>query len=219
MPAYLAVSWALFVPMAKRAPSNWVIDTERVRPFLYAIPDLSGDPRRAAVTLVTAPWLNHNAVQLVFVSAVLLLVGVPFEAREGSGRTAGLFFGTTVAGALAASLLLRGLYTGRWNTPFAAKAWGRTWGGGSAGAFGLLGAVTARARVPGPMLATVVLWEAGVVRWYLREYTPVFHLGALLAGFLVTRHALPRRRHDPARAGSGREAAMNPNRRETRIGR
>ena len=219
MPAYLAASWALFLPMAKRAPSNRVIDTERVRPFLYAIPDLSGDPRRAAAALVAAPWLNHNAVQLVVVSSVLLLVGIPFEAREGTGRTVGLFFGTTITGALTASLLLRGLYPKRWNTPFAAKAWGRTWGGASAGAFGLLGAVAARARIPWPLLAMVVVWEAGVVRWYLREYTPVFHLAALLAGFLVTCHALPPRRHDPACGGRGPEAAMSPNRYDKRIGR
>ncbi len=194
---YLATSWLLFVPLARPAAGNVVIDYERVGPLLFRIPDLRHRPSRALANLATAPWLNHNLVQLAYVSGLLLLVGPPFEAREGTARTAGLFFGTSVAGAVAAGLGLHVLYPRRWDTPFAEKAWRRTWSGVSAGVFGLTGAVAARARVPWPLLGLVVLWEANLVRWYLREYTPAFHLGALLAGFVATRYALPPRRRDP----------------------
>ena len=109
-----------------------------------------------------------------------------------------MFFGTTLAGALVAGLLLHALYPEHWNTAFAEHAWNRTWSGGSAGTFGLLGALAARARRPLPLLALFVLWEANVVWWYLREYTPAFHLTALAVGFLVARYAVLPRRHDGA---------------------
>lgn len=199
VPAYLLVSWALFVPQAKRAPGNVVIDTERVRRFLYAIPDLGDEPAQALASLATAPWLNHNLVQLLYVTLLLALFGVPFEGREGTARTVVLFFGTSFAGAVAAGVLLQTLYPELWATPFAERAWARTWSGGSAGAFGLIGAAAARARVPWPMLAVAVLWEGNLVWWYLREYTPAFHLSALTVGFAVTRYALPPRTEDAAR--------------------
>jgi hypothetical protein len=188
---YLAASWALFLPMAERTPGNYSIDTDRVRPFLYHIPDLLQNPLHALATLASAPWLNHNAVQLVYVTALLLVVGVPFEAREGAARTAAFFFGTTLAGAVGAGLLLHALYPEVWDSAFAARAWERTWSGGSAGTFGLMGALAARARRPWPLLGLFVFWEANVVGWYLREYTPAFHLSALPAGFVAARYAVP----------------------------
>ena len=192
---YLAVSWLLFVPAAERVPGNYVIDQGRVRPFLYHIPDLSQDLPGAAGSLVTAPWLNHNAVQLVYVTVLLLMYGVIFEAKEGTRATVLLFFGTTLAGAIAGGILLHALYPEVLDTPLLARAWERTWSGGSAGCFGLMGALAARARSPWPLLGLFLVWELNVGWWYLRGYTPALHLTALLAGFLVTRYAVPRREH------------------------
>ena len=206
VPAYLTVSWVLFLPAAKPAPGNVVIDTERLRPFLFAIPDLTENPVRALTALATVPWLNHNLVQLAYVTVLLLLVGVPFEAREGTLRTVLLFFGTTLAGAVAAGALLHILYPEVWGGPFADRAWARTWSGGSAGAFGLIGATAARARVPWPMLALAVVWEASLVWLYLREYTPAFHLSALAVGFVVTCYGLPPRHRDGAARAVGRRS-------------
>ena len=191
---YLAASWLLFLPAAERAPGNYVIDTERLRPLLYEIPDLSRDLPGFARSMLTAPWFNHNAVQLVYVTVLLLLFGLPFEAREGTARTVVLFFGTTLVAALVAGLLLHLLYPEVWSTPFAEHAWERSWSGGSAGSFGVMGALAARARVPWLLLALFTFWEVNVVWWYLREYTPAFHVTALLVGFLITRYALPARR-------------------------
>jgi hypothetical protein len=64
-----------------------------------------------------------------------------------------------------------------------------------------MGALAARARRPWPLLGVFVLWEANVVGWYLREYTPAFHLSALLAGFAVARYVVPPPRRDPAAGG------------------
>jgi len=190
VPVYLAVSWLLFLPAARPGQGNYVIDTERVRPLLYSIPDLSRDPLGAFAASATAPWLNHNVVQLVYVTALLLLAGFLFEAHEGTARTAAIFFGTTAVGAVTAGLLLHALYPELWATPFAERAWERTWSGGSAGCFGLMGALAARARVPWPLFALFLIWELNVGYWYLRGYTPAFHLTALLVGFLVARYRL-----------------------------
>jgi hypothetical protein len=187
---YLVVSWVLFLPAARPVPGNYVIDTARVDRFLYHIPDLGRNVPKALGSLLTAPWLNHNLVQLVYVSALLLLFGGQFEVREGTGRTVAIFFGTTFMAAVVAGLLLEVMYPAVWDTPFLQHAWERTWSGGSAGSFGLMGALAARARVPWPLLGLFVLWEVNVVWWYLREYTPAFHLPALMIGFLLARYVL-----------------------------
>ncbi len=191
---YLVLSWALFLPAAERTKGNYTIDQDRVLAFLYRIPDLSRDFPRALRSLATAPFLNHNAVQLVYVTVLLLLIGLVFETKEGTPRTIGLFFGTSFAGALGAGLLLHIIYPELLDNGFLDHAWERTWSGGSAGAFGLMGALAARARMPWLLLALFVAWELNVVLWYLREFTPAFHLTALLVGYLVTRYALPPRR-------------------------
>jgi hypothetical protein len=199
---YLAASWALFLPTARPVPGNIVTDADGVRRFFYAVPDLSGHPLRALRSLVTAPWFNHNLVQLAYVTVLLLLVGLVFEAREGTGRFVGFFFGTSFAAAVVAGVLLHLLYPALSEATFLRHAWERPWAGGSAGCFGLLGATAARARVPWPLLGLVVCWEANVVWWYLRaEYTPAFHLVALSVGFLVARYAVP-----PRSAGAGPRA-------------
>lgn len=198
VPLYLGASWLLFWPTARPVPGNIVIDSERLRPLLYEIPDLSQDRLGFLLSMLTAPWLNHNLVQLVYVTLLLLLAGIPFEVREGTGRTVVIFFGTTLAGAVAAGILLHLLYPELVDSPFWQQAWERTWSGGSAGAFGLIGATAARARRPLPLLALVVLWEANLVVWYLREYTPAFHLSALAVGFIVARYALPPLQRRPA---------------------
>ena len=190
VPLYLVASWLLFVPNAERTPGNYSIEQDRVDRFLYHIPDLTDDFFRALSTIVTAPWLNHNLVQLVYVTILLALFGVAYEAREGTARMVAIFFGTAFVGAVVAGLLLHLIYPEAWDTAFTRKAWNRTWSGGSAGAFGVMGAFAARARRPWPLLALFVLWEVNVVVWYLREYTPAFHLTALLTGFAVTRYGL-----------------------------
>ncbi len=125
--------------------------------------------------------------------------------RRGKGtlRTIALFFSTSLVGAVAAGLLLHLLYPDIWSSRLAELAWGRPWSGGSAGAFGLMGATAARAPVPWPLLALFVLWEANIVYWYLHEYTPAFHISALFAGFLLTRYLLPARRATPSTAAPG----------------
>jgi hypothetical protein len=192
--AYLVAAWFLFLLTADYTPTGpyagkYAIDEARFAPLLYHIPDLSRDFPRALRTLATAPFLNHDHVQIVYVT-ILLLFGLAFEAREGTRLTAALFYGTTFAAALAAGALLHLIYPAVLDAPLLATAWGRTWSGASAACFGLMGALAARARVPWPLLGLFALWELNVAVWYLRSYTPAFHLTALLAGFLAMRYAV-----------------------------
>lgn len=198
---YLAVSWALFLPFARPVDGFFAIDEDRWRPFLYYIPDLLESPLRALRSLVTAPFLNHDSVQVIYVTVLLALFGLVFEAKEGTWRTLLVFFGTTFVGALVASLLLHLIYPGVSDDRFFQRAWDRTWSGGSVGAFGLMGALAARAPVPWPLLGFFVFWELNVGWWYLQSYTPAFHLTALATGFLLARYVLRPRwsSQEPAR--------------------
>lgn len=187
---YLIASWLLFIRFARRRGGDYAIDQEALRPFLYAIPDLTERPARVLRAFATAPFLNHNDVQLVYVTVLLLLFGVVFEAKEGTRRTVLIFLGTTWLGALVAGALVHLLYPELLDNAVLQKAWGRTWSGGSAGCYGIMGALAGRARRPWALLFLMVLWEVNVVLWYLKHLTPAFHMTALAAGFAVTRYLL-----------------------------
>ena len=187
---YIAVSWALYLPLADPENARRTIDRDRVDAFVYHIPHLTEDFPRVVRSLATAIFLNHNLVQLRYVTVLLLLFGIVFELREGTRRTALLFAGTTYAGAIVAGVLLHVIYPDIVDNAFLARAWERTWSGGSAGCFGLMGALAARAPRPWLLLGIFILWEVNVAWWYLKEYTPAFHLTALFTGFLVTRYIL-----------------------------
>lgn len=187
---YLIASWALFVPNAEPADGFYRLRPDWVSDYTYEIPELSSDPRIAFRSLATAPWLNHHSVQLVYVTVLLALAGFVFEAREGTRRTVLVFFATTLAGALTAGLLLHVIYPGISTHPFFQRAWEAEWSGGSAGAFGLMGALAARAKRPSLLLAFFIFWELNVGWWYLRSFTPAFHLTALATGFVLARFVL-----------------------------
>lgn len=188
---YLTVSWAIFLPGAQRVPGNIRADLDRYEAYLFHMPDLIENFPRALRSLATAPWLNHNAVQLVYITILLLLVGLAFEAHEGTRTTILVFFATSFVGAVGSGLLLRLIYPAVIDTDFLGHAWSRTWSGGSVGCFGLMGALAARAPRPWLLLALFVFWEVNVVWWYLREWTPAFHLTALFSGFVGLRYAAP----------------------------
>ncbi len=101
-----------------------------------------------------------------------------------------VFFGAGLAAALGAELLLHVIYPDRSGGAFFETAWERTWSGGSAGCFGLMGGLAARARRPWPLLGLFALWEINVEYWHLRSYTTVFHFIALGVEFLLMRYGV-----------------------------
>lgn len=190
---YLVVSWILFIALGEpQAGGGWGLDTARYDALLFEAPDLSRATFEGLASLTTAPFLNHDHVQLVYVTVLLALFGVPFEVREGTRRAAGVFALAGVVGALVAGVLLHGLVAAWPDVAVVEEAWARTWSGGSVGAFGLMGALAARAQRPAPLFGFFVFWELNVGAWYLRSYTPAFHLTALVTGFLVARRLQPR---------------------------
>ena len=188
---YNLIAWAIFVPSAEKRGTHYWIDEEAVGHLLYRIPDLTENLPRALRSLVTAPWINHDSLQLVYVTVLLLTFGAAFEVKEGTGRLVLIFFGTSAAAAVTAGLFLHLTYPHLWDARLPEVAWNRFWTGGSAGCFGVLGAFAARARRPELLLAVFLLWEAAVWWTVLRNYASAFHLPALAAGFVVTRWALP----------------------------
>lgn len=206
---YIAVAWALFVPTAEYRNGNWWTDFDAVRHLVFHIPHLTERPFLAIGTLVTGTWLNHDAIQLGYVTLLLLLFGVVFEVREGSFRAAGVFFATSFVAALVAGALLHAIYPHIWDTTLLESSWNRWWSGGSAGCFGLMGAVAARARRPAILLAMFLLWEAFIWWVNLRSWVSVFHLSALSAGFIAVRFGLP------SHASQGRKRARSDQHVET----
>ncbi|MBA2468816.1 MAG: rhomboid family intramembrane serine protease [Chloroflexia bacterium] len=188
---YILVAWIVFIPAAERRGRHYWIDDDAVGHLLFQVPDLTGDPPRAILSIVTGPWINHDSLQLMYVTALLLIFGAQFELREGTLRIVIVFFGTSFVAALFSGFLLHLIYPHVWDTRFFEIAWNRNWTGGSAGCFGLLGAFAARARKPGLLLALFVAWECFIWWVNLRNYTSVFHFSAMATGFLATRLFLP----------------------------
>ncbi len=198
VPIYLVVSWVVFFAMGPQPHESEILalTTDKLRDvwifdhLYFRLPDLVEAPWLAVSSIVTAPWVNIHLVQLVYVSLLLVIFGWIFEIREGTVRFIMVFFATSAIGAIIAGLLHWVLYPGILDTQLLRQAQGMLWTGGSAGAFGIMGAVAARARVWWALLGFFVVWELNVGWWYLESFTPAFHLSALMAGFLLTRFVL-----------------------------
>jgi hypothetical protein len=195
---YLVLSWLLFVPLSDDDGGKYKIDEERVDAYVYRVPDITEDFFHALRSLVTAPFLNHDSLQLVYVTLLVLLFGVIFEIREGARTTVLVFFGSTFFAAIFGGVLLHLVYPGLWDASFLETAWGRTWSGGSAGCFGLMGGLAARAHKPWLLLGMFALWEIFIEYVNLRSYTTVFHFAALFAGFVAIRYLIPPRERSGA---------------------
>jgi hypothetical protein len=186
--SYIAVSWLLFMALAEPVGLGLVVDHDRIRSFQYHIPDLTDNIGRLIRSLCAAVFLNWNSTQLFAVTVLLLLFGVAFERREGSGRALLVYYSSAIAGALASGILLYllRLLPGLATQPVLELAWERTWSGGSIGCFGLIGGLAARSARPGLLLGAVLVVETFNGALILRSYTPVFHLSALLVGYITT---------------------------------
>lgn len=191
VPIHLVAAWVLFVPAAEYRNGNYWIDEDAVGHLLFQIPDLTARPLEAIRSLITAPWLNHDAIQLVYVTALLLLFGIIFELREGTVRMIVVFFGTTFVAAIGGGFLLHLIYPHVWDTDFFETAWNRTWSGGSAGCFGVMGALAARARRPALLLGIFITWECFIWWVNLRNYASVFHFSAMATGYVAARWLFP----------------------------
>jgi MFS transporter, UMF1 family len=187
---YLASTTAVFVAFvrlyggrAENAPP--IFDTL----FVYHIPQLFTNVPLTLLHFVTGVWVNWHIVQLVYVWVLLLLFGVWFEVREGTRRAVLVFYASSIAAGVLAGALLHVLRQVG-DAPWIDAAWTGGWTGGSAGAFGLMGAVAARARRPWLLLGLFAAWELNVAYWWLKSYTPAFHLIAMATGFVLARFVL-----------------------------
>lgn len=170
--------------------------------FAYQISALLTEVPRTLLNFVTSVWATHHPVQWVYVLVLLLFFGAWVEIREGSRRAMAIFYATSIGAGIFAGLLLHAIRLVS-DAAWTQAAWDQAWTGGSAGAFGLMGVYAARARRPWLLLLGFVAWEVNVEWWYLRTYTPAFHLAALAMGFLYARYRLaPRAPGAPEAAGA-----------------
>ena len=160
--------------------------------LVFHVPDIA-DVRRTFTSLLSAPLLNRGPQQVVYVGILLLTFGVLLERREGSKRAMLLFFGCSTVGAFVAASVLYATYPYFNESEFFIQAWHSAWSGGSAGALGLAAAYAARHKHAWLLFGLLLLWEANVAIFRLQNYTPAFHLGAMVTGFVVTRYFLAER--------------------------
>lgn|GEM_PF-118514 len=177
------VFWKQYGALSENAPA-WL-----VRLFVYRIPELFTNVPLTLLHFVTGVWVNWHIVQLVYVLVLLALFGMWFEVREGTRRAVLVFYATSLTAGVVAGLALYAIRAFA-SAPWIDAAWTQAWTGGSAGAFGLMGATAARARRPWLLLVLFGFWELNVGYWWLRSYTPAFHITAMLTGFLLARYAL-----------------------------
>jgi hypothetical protein len=168
--------------------------------FAYHIPHLTENPLRAVGSLATAPFFNHDWDQILYSTSLLALFGLAVELQNGARLTAAAFAGSQLLAALVAGAALHLIYPEVSAAATFEDAWDRAYSGASAGALGLNGVFAAQRRWPRAVLAGFVLWELLGWWFYLRNFTPVFHLTALGAGFAGARYLWPR-----LRAGAGVE--------------
>lgn len=188
---YVLITWTVFVLLAVPSDDKWFVLGQATKDaYAFRIPQLSTDPFAAARAFLVAPFLNHEALQLGAITVLVLLFGITFESREGSARFVLIFLGAGATAVFVAGILLHAVHPFV-DHPILDRAWTRAWVGGSAGGFGVLGAIAARARNPWPLMAFFVFWELNVGWWYLQSFTPAFHLTALWIGFTVVRYLLP----------------------------
>jgi hypothetical protein len=165
---------------------------ELADPFGYSIADLSENLPRAFVVLPVATFVNVGVLQLLYVTAILAAVS-PRAALRGERVAAGVFLGTSIVAGLVAGVALYAI-DAQVSHRILDEAWERSWNGGSAGCYGLVGSVAAGGRRPWLMLGLVGAWEIGLTGIHLRSYTPAFHITALLAGFVAGRWLMRRSR-------------------------
>jgi hypothetical protein len=180
--ALLVPSWITFLVL----PDRDTFDTEN--PLYFHPPNLTEEPLRTLGQLLYTPFVNTEFDQILLVTGLLLLFGVPFELRCGTWQAIAVFgIATTVAAVFGAALLhlLYPLFPDV--HMFADGGWNRVFHGGSAGGWGLMAAFAATTRHPWIWLVGFVAWEGAWWVLLTGDYTPVFHATTVVTGYVVTR--------------------------------
>ncbi len=180
---FLLFAWPIFLFLVRG--DGWI--PQAVRDNIGFIVRLwESDAARAVVVSHVGIVVQHSWPQMVYVTVLLLVAGVAYEAREGTLRTFLVFYGASLAGvALLTVVVLLGQVPGV--SPLSQHAASVSWSGASVGCFGLLGALLATARNPAPWLAGFLLFELTVELAFVPLLAIAMHGAAFAFGFIVSR--------------------------------
>jgi membrane associated rhomboid family serine protease len=182
---FLLVAWSLFLPLVR--PDGWIPSV--LRPHIGFVATLwQQDPLRAFIQSHFGILIQHSWGQIIYVTIFVTLVGIPFEAREGTLRTFVIFYGSCLTGvALLVLLILAAPLNGgaSWSHHMAQISWS----GASVGCFGLLGATLATARKPQYLVAAWLAYEYFVEWTMVPSVAVAMHLAGFTFGFVVSRIA------------------------------
>ncbi|MBI2078889.1 MAG: hypothetical protein HYT80_11065 [Euryarchaeota archaeon] len=184
---FLTGAWVIFLQLVRG--NGWIF--ESVRNHIGFIPALwMSDPGRALFVANVGIIVQHSWGQIIYVSLLLLLVGVAHELRYGTVRTLAIFYGACLVGVM---LLTAVVITTAINGPahWSHRIATTSWSGASVGCFGLAGAVVATAKRPWGLLGLWLLFEY-VVEWGLVPGLAVsMHVAGFLFGFTASRVMMP----------------------------
>ncbi|MBX3467593.1 MAG: hypothetical protein KF878_11955 [Planctomycetes bacterium] len=196
-------SWTSFLLIDER--DEFAVD----HPLYIHFPDFSERPWRIVPNLVVTPLVNTQPDQIVLVTALLLGFGIPVERRLGSKVVLGVFWGATAMAAVLGAGALHVLYPLFPDVhAFSEGGWYRVFNGGSAGGFGLMGAMAATSRFTAVWVALYCLWEPSFWLVVTQDFTAVLHVTAFFTGLGAAGVVLRRRTVCAAGPGGVRSAPV-----------
>lgn len=180
---FLLTAWSIFLVLVRN--DGWISD--HLRPHLGFVWNLwATNPVRALLMANIGIVVQHSWGQIIYVTLLLVLVGILYESRNGSLRTFLMFYGACVTGVAVLCLVI---LTTWFNGPhgwseYLAKT---SWSGASVGAFGILGATIATARKPWALLLAWIAFEVFVEWGLVPGLAVTMHIAGFLFGFAASR--------------------------------
>jgi hypothetical protein len=205
---FLSSAWLIFLVLVRS--NGWI--PSAVRPHIgFVWNEWGSNPFEAFYMANVGLVVQHSWGQIVYISLLLLAIGIRYEMREGTVRTLLMFYGACLSGVAVLSVVILTTWVNGphgWNHHLASTSWS----GASVGCFGLLGATIATSRNPWPLLAVWATYE-GAVEWILVPGLAVtMHIAGFVFGFAASRwiHATAPARA-PAPLGAAAKGAAVPN--------
>lgn len=161
------------------------------------IDTMISDPMSFFLSLFTAPWFHNGIDHILLVTIAGFLIIVPsFEVHYGPVATAILFFFLVVI----TTTFIGGCFNlaNIWwpENEFVSFVYGRNWMGGSAGFYGIYGALLQKSKKPLTGLLIVACWETFSNQVFgISSQINLMHMTAATFGFLTWGYWLRRQKN------------------------
>ena len=186
---YLAVIWVLWLGLVPGGKFDCIEFGGRLGCVGGLWPEeIISKPLKFLFSLVVAPWFHHDGGEhIFFVTCFGFMIFVQsFEVREGSVKTFLIFF-TSIAFAGILVALAMNMGDMLWpDNEIINQGMGRSWIGGSAGFFGIIGASAHQSNSRWLVILIAVIFETWNYYTHgISTFTSVAHMMSMAYGFLI----------------------------------